>query len=101
MEIDGTNPLIGVNNSVQRIDASQPSERPQKGGEEHSESDRLELSIIGREKAHLDELIRATPDVRDDKVEQVRLEIESGTYNIKAEKIAERIIGGNLLDEIF
>jgi negative regulator of flagellin synthesis FlgM len=101
MEIDGTNPLIGLNNGVQRIDASQPSEQSQKGGEEHSESDRLELSIVGREISHLDELIRLIPDVRDDRIEQVRREIESGTYNVKAESIAEKIIGGNLLDEVF
>jgi flagellar biosynthesis anti-sigma factor FlgM len=101
MEIDGTNPLIGLNNGVQRIDASQPSEQSQKGGEEHSESDRLELSIVGREISHLNELIQSTPDVREEKVEQLRQEIESGTYNVKAEKIAQKIIGGNLLDEVF
>jgi anti-sigma28 factor (negative regulator of flagellin synthesis) len=33
-------------------------------------------------------------------VEELRREVERGTYNIKAEKIAEKIIGGNLLDEI-
>jgi negative regulator of flagellin synthesis FlgM len=101
MEINGTNPLIGVNNSVQRLEASQQSERAPKGGEEHSGSDRLELSVRSREISQLDELIRSTPDVRESKVEQVRSELEKGTYNVKAEKIAEKIIGGNLLDEIF
>jgi negative regulator of flagellin synthesis FlgM len=101
MEIDGTNPLIVSNNSVQRIDTSQPSEQSQKGGEAQPDSDRLELSNRSREISHLDELIRSTPDVRNDRIEQVRLEIEGGTYNVKAEKIAEKMIGGNLLDEIF
>jgi anti-sigma28 factor (negative regulator of flagellin synthesis) len=34
------------------------------------------------------------------KIAQVRRDIEAGTYNVKAEKIAEKLIGGNLLDEI-
>jgi len=86
---------------MQRIEASQQTERPQKSGGVQSETDRLELSVRSREISHLDELIRSVPDIREDKVEQVRKELESGTYNVKAEKIAERIIGGNLLDEIF
>ncbi len=101
MEINGKNPLISLNNNVQRLGISQQSERAQKRGGEHSDSDRLELSVRSREISHLDELIRSTPDVRENRIEQVRREIESGTYNVKAEKIAEKIIGGNLLDEIF
>ena len=101
MEINGTNPLISLNSNVQRLEASQQSERAKKSGEGHSDSDRLELSVRSREISHLDELIRSTPDIRESKVEQVRRELESGTYNVKAEKIAEKIIGGNLLDEVF
>ena len=100
MEINGTNPLIGINNDVQRLEASPQSERSQKSGKEQPDSDRLELSVRSREISHLDELIRSTPDVREARVEEVRRELESGTYNVKAEKIAEKIIGGNLLDEI-
>jgi negative regulator of flagellin synthesis FlgM len=99
MVINGTNPLIGLNKNVQRLDAPKLSERTQSGGESPS-SDRLELSIRSREIGRLQELVQSTPDVRDFKVEQIRGEIERGTYNVRAEKIAEKIIGGNLLDEI-
>ena len=101
MEINGKNPLISFNNNVQRLEVSQQSERTQKSGGEHSDADRLELSVKSREISHLDELIRSTPDVRESRIEQVRRKLESGTYNVKAEKIAEKIIGGNLLDEVF
>ena len=101
MEIDGTNPLICVNNKVQRLETSQPSGRAGKSGGDQPDSDRLELSVRSREISHLDELIRSTPDIREARVEQVRRELEGGTYNVKAEKIAEKIIGGNLLDEVF
>jgi negative regulator of flagellin synthesis FlgM len=101
MEINGNNPLIGLNKNVQRLDAPKQAGRVQKGECAVSGADRLELSVRGLEISHLEDLIRSTPDVREERVEQVRREIESGTYNIKAEKIADKIIGGNLLDEVF
>jgi negative regulator of flagellin synthesis FlgM len=101
MEINGTNPLIVLNTSMQRIEPPQQTEKSVSGGGSPSESDRLELSVRSREISHLNDLIQSTPDVRDDKVEQVRRELQNGTYNVKAEKIAEKIIGGNLLDEVF
>ena len=100
MEINGTNPLISLNANVQRLDASQQSERAQKSDGDSSDSDRLELSVQSREFSQMQSLIQSTPDVREDRINQVRSEIESGTYNIKAEKIAEKIIGGTL-DEVF
>jgi len=100
MEINGTNPLMSLNKDVQRLDSAQKPERTRNCGAP-SDSDRLELSVRSREISHLDELIRSTPDVREERVEEVRRNIENGTYNVKAEKIAEKIIGGSLLDEIF
>jgi len=101
MEINGTNPLIGLIKNVQRLDSPQQSERSQVSSGVHSDSDRLELSVRSREISHLEELIQSTPDIREDRVNQIRNALDSGTYNVKAEKIAEKIIGGNLLDEVF
>jgi negative regulator of flagellin synthesis FlgM len=101
MEIKGTNPLIVSNNNVQRIESSSLSERTRTNGGGTSDSDRIELSVRSREISHFDELIQSTPDIRESKVKEVRMQLENGTYNVKAEKIAEKIIGGNLLDEVF
>jgi negative regulator of flagellin synthesis FlgM len=101
MEIKGTNPLIVLNNNVQRIEPSPLSERVRKSGGETSDSDRIELSVRSREISHFYELIQSTPDTRESRVEEVRAQLDNGTYNVSAEKIAEKIIGGNLVDEIF
>lgn len=100
MEINGTNPLAGPQ-KIQRLDQAKHSDRAEKNGGVQPEPDRLELSIQSREISQLDEMIRSTPDVREERIAEVRQAIENGTYNVKAEKIAEKIIGGNLLDEIF
>jgi negative regulator of flagellin synthesis FlgM len=101
MEIDGSKPLTVTNANVQRIDASQAQRPKNARTSSSSDSDRLELSVRSREISQLDELVRSTPDIREFRVEQVRRSIEAGTYNVKAEKIAEKIIGGSILDEVF
>jgi flagellar biosynthesis anti-sigma factor FlgM len=101
MEIDRTNSLIVSKKGVQRLKAPQQPERTLKSSDEQSGSDRLELSVQSKEISHLNELIQSTSDIREDKIEKARREIENGTYNIKAEKIAEKILRGNFLDDVF
>lgn len=100
MEMDCPNPLICLSNDLQSDDSQQMSERRRKSCSPQSDSDRQESSSRNREIPNLEELIRITPDVREDRVEDLRREIQLGTYNIKAERIAEKIIKGNPLDEI-
>ena len=105
MEINGKNPVAALNAGVPRLDAqsAHSNVRTPKAGEEGVDrvSDRIELSVRSREIQHLDELIRSTPDVREARVEEVRLALANGTYNVRAEVIAEKIVGGDLIDEIF
>ena len=104
MEIDGKNPQANLSAGIQRLDSSQtPAPRARRfGGEEFKpESDRIELSIRGREVQRLNEMIQSTPDIRADRVEQVRIAVENGTYNVRAEMIAEKILGGEVIDELF
>ncbi len=103
MEINGKNP-VALNASISRLDVPHPQNaRGDKKAEEAAllDSDRIELSVRGREIQHLDEMIRSTPDVRQARIEQVRQALENGTYNVKAEMIAEKIVGGDLIDEVF
>jgi flagellar biosynthesis anti-sigma factor FlgM len=102
MEINGNNPLIGLKSNVRQLDGERQSAQTDKSsGDHNSGSDRLELSVQSRKVQHLDDLIQSTPDIREAKVEQITRELHAGTYNVKAEKIAEKIIGGTLLDEVF
>jgi len=51
MEIDGKNPLVGLNANLQRIDVQSQYQKAQKSSEESSksENDRIELSVRSRE----------------------------------------------------
>ena len=104
MEINGKHPLLtGLNGGFHRTELDARIKRLESSDEgiNPSGSDRIELSVRGREVRHLDYLIQSTPDIRQDKIDAVRREIEAGTYNVKAEKIADKILGGGLIDGIF
>lgn len=104
MEINIKQPLAGLESMVQRLDMQQNlnSRTIQHDAENRGvNSDQLELSVRGLQVQHLDALIRSTPDVRESRVEQVRSAIQNGTYNIRGEQIAEKIISGSLVDEVF
>jgi negative regulator of flagellin synthesis FlgM len=40
------------------------------------------------------------PDVREDKVSQLRSQIQNGTYEINADKIADKMIKEGLLNDV-
>ena len=103
MEINGKSPLTDLSTRLDRIDVQeQHAQRFQKAGRdaEIRDPDRVELSVRSREIQHIDELIRSTPDVREALVERYRRSMENGTYNIRAEQVAEKILGGDFVDEI-
>ena len=44
--------------------------------------------------------IKALPDVRQDKVNELTLKVESGEYKVDAAKVAEQMIGRILADKL-
>ena len=56
------------------------------------ESDRGELSSNALELKEMEIKTMSFPDVRPEKVEQIKTQVNSSTYNIAPEKIAERLI---------
>ncbi len=102
MEINGKNPLANLDPNIQRLEYQQSQQRPQGAGEESraSEMDRIEFSVRSREVQNLDAMIKAAADIRTERVEQIRNAVQNGTYNVKAEMIADKILSGRLVDEI-
>jgi negative regulator of flagellin synthesis FlgM len=104
MEINGKSPLVDFNSRTSRLDLQESqSQRLQKAGgsTQSSDLDRVEFSTRSQEMQHIDELIRSTPDVREDAIQRVRSAIDNGTYNVNAEQVADKILGGSLIDQIF
>jgi len=56
------------------------------------ESDKIELSSKNLDLTEMQMKIMSFPDIRAEKVEQIKMQLESGTYNISPGEIAERLI---------
>lgn len=47
------------------------------------------------------QIVRDTPDVRQDKVAKLRKQIEQGRYKVDADQVAERMLGEGLQDILY
>lgn len=55
-------------------------------------SDQVEISRIGKEYQVAKQAITGTPDVRMEKVNEIKKRMESGTYNVTMEEVADKIL---------
>ncbi len=104
MEINNKSPLTDLSMRAMRLEVQeQQAQRFQKVDRPSvaADPDRAEFSVRSREIQKVNDLIQSVPDVREGVVERVRRSIETGTYNVRAEQIAEKIIGGSLFDQIY
>ena len=62
--------------------------------------EKVDLSTTAREIQTARGEVDKLPDVRDEKVQELRAQIEQGTYSVSAEDIAEKIVAESLVDVI-
>lgn len=77
------------NNKIQRTGNSEPVK-----------GDKVNLSREAKEISHINEILAQTPDVRMDKVNQLKAAIQQGTYELKGDKVAEKMLQSHLFDKI-
>ena len=63
-------------------------------------TDRVELSSRKQAIEKLMEKVKALPEVRQEKVDQIKEAIKAETYNVKGELVARSILKSNMLDSI-
>ena len=82
--------------SSQESESVSQSPRKEQGGASPTES--VKLSHTAKEIQKIREIVEATPEIRTDKVGQLKREIETGSYSVNADKIAERMLRESLID---
>jgi negative regulator of flagellin synthesis FlgM len=60
--------------------------------------EKVSLSSIAKDIVHAEKAIEQLPDVRAQKVQELKAQIETGKYNVNGEKIAEKMMSESLLD---
>ena len=82
--------------------SSEKSEAPAKAeraGNAAAGSDNVRLSAKARELQESRKAMEAAPELRKEKVEELKSRIASGSYNVKGEEIADAIIKATLVDK--
>lgn len=80
--------------NLQKITKTEAKDAP-KAQQKSAPSDRVDISGRAREIAELMSVINQMPDIRADKVAEIKKAIETGNYDINSLKIAQ-----SLLEEI-
>jgi negative regulator of flagellin synthesis FlgM len=97
--ITGTsaNPYAAETNEA----AKDTKTKPQNGTTPIPEkTDKVRISDRSREIAHAQEVVKSTPEVRSDKVAELKAKIASGTYQVNASQVAEAMLKNSLTDKI-
>lgn len=83
--------LQDLNQNVQKVTKPEPKEASQPS-QKTAPSDKVDISGKAREIAELMSVISQMPDVRAEKVAEIKKAVESGNYTINPSKIAESIL---------
>lgn len=62
--------------------------------------DTVEISSAGREVGSLRQALGAVPDVRTDRIEGIRDQVEEGSYHVESEVLAKRVVDEAIEDAI-
>jgi negative regulator of flagellin synthesis FlgM len=100
MKVSGIrNPVSEIIQQYQANGQTKP-EPDKQAGVNTVQEEKVSLSTKGMDIQQARKAINDLPDVRTEKVEDLRNQIEQGTYHVNGEDIAEKMIGESLIDVI-
>lgn len=103
MEITGKNSSISLEAYIKNVRDKKKIENPTKQASKANgllKEDEVVLSEKAREIKEAKKLLDSVPEIREEKVAQLRKQIENGTYEVKGKEIAVKMVKESLLDEL-
>lgn len=102
MEITPNDNTINIDAYVNNINDKQKAENTSDKAEKNvAQTDTVNISDAAKEIQEVRKELDNIPEVRAEKVEQLKNQIENGTYEIKSEEIAEKMLKDSLLNDLF
>jgi len=101
MEIKGKDASVNLDAYLNKITEKKdvaPKTRPD--GQGVRGADNVQISARARELVEAQQAAKAIPDVREDKVDEVKKQVETGTYRVEGKRIALNMINESLEYEI-
>lgn len=84
MRVDAYNKVMQLYQSNNKTNTTKVNET--------KSSDKVEISSTGRDYQVAKKAIANVPDIRMDKVNDIKKRMESGTYNINMEEVADKLL---------
>lgn len=84
--------IDAYNQVAQMYQTTQAKTTTGKHEKDKSFSDALQLSQTGRNLQAAKMAVKEAPDVREDKVAQIKAQMASGTYNVTGEQLADKLV---------
>jgi negative regulator of flagellin synthesis FlgM len=103
MKISNQNPVAQSKiqpEQIQQKDEAKVKQPQTSGPDKVSKGEKVELSQKSKEIQKIKKLAEESPEIREKKVAELKQKIEQGTYNVKGEKVAQKILEDLLLDLI-
>jgi negative regulator of flagellin synthesis FlgM len=60
--------------------------------------EKVDLSTRSKDLLQIKKAVSQLPEIREEKIQELKTQIEQGTYKINGDKIAEKMIGESLID---
>ncbi len=87
-------PAIGEQVAARRAERSSSDAQPKLDpSSARLPADTVEISSRSRDLARARQAVESTPDVRADKVAEIKKRIEDGTYSVSPELLAQKLLG--------
>ena len=80
-------------NTAQQVNQNQAGSTATVKSEE-----KVDLSTMAKEIQQAKVEVSKSPDVREEKVNDIRNQVQQGTYNVSGEQIANKMVGESLVD---
>jgi len=105
MKISGNDSSFNLGAYVKNVKTAkevnaEPKEPEKQTGKSIVGEDKVVLSQKAKEIQKAKMLMASVPDVREEKVKEIRQRIEDGTYKVEGKKIAGKIVKESLLNEL-
>lgn len=94
---DSVNIEAYVNQVQEKDKVDATSEQPEK---QQAKADTVELSDAGKRVQEAHKQLESVPDIREEKVAQLKEQVENGTYEVDAEKVADKMLRESLLNDL-
>ena len=87
---------IDAYNAVNQVYQTSKTSALTKQQQLKTQSDKLEISQTAKSIQIAKEAVEAAPDVREDKVAQIKAKMAAGMYNVSSSEIADKIISSSM-----